>query len=389
MSDKMRVVFIGYGRRANGYARGMAAAPEFDIVAAADPDGAIYRMRRDELMPDSRYYQDWRAMLDDEDFEVAVVVSPDCFHEEQALAVLERGKHLLLEKPMALTPEGCLRIIEAQRKTGAKIIIGFVLRYNALYKETRRLVAEGAIGAVKAVWVQHSVRINYFHNWMSQREMSGGLLLQKASHDIDLINWIAGGTPLRVSAFAGLDVLGGDESNDLICPECPRKDDCLELRPGSQGDPPYKPHQRGQLLCAFRKEIDVFDNHVVNILYEEGFKASYNECHFTPINRRHFVFIGEEGQVTSDSLDNSVTLIRRGERKREVFLPKVGGSGHGGGDGGLLGDFKRCLSEGGRPIADSEAGFLSILAAEGAERSAAEGRVIDLAGALAKYRAMP
>jgi predicted dehydrogenase len=388
MSEKLRTVFIGYGRRANHYAMGIADMPEFQIVAAADPDGEIYRMRREQVAPDSKFYSDWRAMLDAEDFELAVIASPDCFHEEQALAVLERGKHLLLEKPMALTAEGCMRIIEAQRKTGAKIIIGFVLRYHSLYQDTRRLVADGAIGAVKAVWVQHSVMLNYFHNWMSQRAMSGGLMLQKATHDIDLISWIAGGTPLRVSAFAGLDEFGGDEPNDLVCPECPRKDDCLDVRPSPQGGHPLKPHQRGQLLCAFRKEIDVFDNHVVNILYEEGFKASYSECHFTPISRRHFLFIGDEGQVATDSLDNSITLIRRGERKREIYTPRVVRSGHGGGDQGLLGDLRRALLEDGQPVADSEAGFMSVMAAEAAERSAADGRIVDLADTLKKYRSM-
>jgi predicted dehydrogenase len=231
--------------------------------------------------------------------------------------------------------------------------------------------------------------LNYFHNWMSRRRMSGGLLLQKGSHDIDLINWISGATPIRVSCFAGLDHFGGDADPSLHCRECEKVDTCLDSWTRKNPQEPFlegkRPYVAAGARCAYSREIDVFDNHLVNILYDSGMKASYNECHFTPISRRHFVFIGELGQVTADSLDNTTTLIRREHPEPEVFGVSLDEGGHGGGDTGLMGDLRRCLLEGAAPVADATAGFLSILVAEAGERSAIEGRIVDLSEPLKRF----
>jgi len=262
MADKMRMVFIGLGKRAMAYATPAAKDSRFEITAVGDPDPTHYK-KHAGIFGAARYYEDWRQLLDKEPFDLACVCPPDYLHEEIALAILERGKHLLLEKPMALTPDGCLRILSAlraqraQRKAGTKMIIGFVLRYNNLYTKTRELILNGAIGTVKAAWVEHSVTLNYFHNWMSRRRMSGGLLLQKASHDIDLVNWMVGSAPLKVSAFASLDYFGGEKDDRLVCPDCGERDTCPEsVARGGRKDrfTEMGEYGRQQKLCAFRKE---------------------------------------------------------------------------------------------------------------------------------------
>ncbi len=388
MPDQIRTVFLGAGRRGNHYARLLHGMPEFSVTAAADVDPLHFNHNKSAI-GEPKFYDDWRRLLDDEDFDLACIASPDFLHEEMALEVLQRGKHLLLEKPMALTPQGCLNIIKAQREACVKLRICFVLRYHGIYKKAHELVSDVAIGTVKAVWVQHSVMLNYFHNWMSERDKSGGLLLQKGSHDIDIVNWVTGGVPTRVSAFCGLDHFGGDADDTLICTECDKEKECPDswLKKGAgaaylSGNQAVSPmHMR----CAYRKSISVDDNHFVNIEYEGGMKASYNECHFTPVDRRHFTFIGEEGQIVTDSTDNTVTLIRRNEHKREIFEIRQGPGGHGGGDQGLMQDVRQCLLEDAEPIAGPRAGFLSILAAEAGERSAATGKIVDLSESLDAY----
>ncbi|MFC1734992.1 Gfo/Idh/MocA family protein [Candidatus Hydrogenedentota bacterium] len=390
MGNKIRTVFLGFGRRGTHYAKLIQDLDEFEVTAAADVNPAFYDFHS-EKFKDVKFYEDWRALLEREEYDLVSVCAPDVFHEEMAVEVLERGKHLMLEKPMALTPEGCLRILEDHKRAGTKLFICFVLRYHNMYKKARQLVLDGAIGTPKAVWVQHSVTLNYFHNWMSDRAMSGGLLLQKGSHDIDIINWVIDGVPTKVSAFAGLDHFGGDAEHDLICPECEKKDTCPDSWfKKNKGVLEYgfkdAPMVRDLVRCAYRKEIDVCDNHVVNIQYENGVKASYNECHFTPIDRRYFTFIGDEGQISTDSLDDTTTLIRRHSGKREIFDIEEGAGGHGGGDAGLIDDLRKCLVEGGEPVADEKAGFLSILAAEGGERSVAGGSIIDLSDHVKRFR---
>ncbi len=168
MSNKrFRVCLIGMGMRGIHYCRMSYNIPEFQVAAGCESD-AVQRKRAAAHFPSLRLYEDYSDMLDREETDLVVISTPDDCHEEQALSVLGRGKHLLLEKPMALTPEGCFRILEVWQPTRKFLALCYVLRYHDLYKTTKRLVDEGAIGQIKAVWVHHSVILYYFHKWMSE-----------------------------------------------------------------------------------------------------------------------------------------------------------------------------------------------------------------------------
>ena len=220
-------------------------------------------------------------------------------------------------------------------------------------QRAKELVEQGAIGRPTTAWVLHSVASGspwYFHDWHSTFANTGGLLLQKGSHDFDLVNWFAGGRAAEVFALGSRDVFGGDRANDLHCRACDERDTCSEFM-----DTDFA-------VCAFRNEIDVMDNHLVLVEYDNGFKASYQECHYTPEDNREFVFIGTEGKLSVDFLADRV-LWRPRHRGNECAVFEgcsSGRGGHSGGDAGILRELALCLRTGSRPLAGGEQGLEAI-----------------------------
>ena len=195
----------------------------------------------------------------------------------------------------------------------------------------------------------------YFHDWHANRKNSTGLLLQKASHDIDMIHWITGSYTRKVAAFGSLDFYGGNKPNDLTCPECPEKETCTEFKSG----------KHKYIKCAFRKAVDVEDNTVMIMELENGIKASYEQCHFTPDYWRNYTFIGTEGRMENlDDTSKVIVKTRRSGKWKEfsdrTYDIKPVEGGHGGADPVICKDFVEMLLTGKEPVSTPEAGRMSV-----------------------------
>jgi predicted dehydrogenase len=284
-------------------------------------------------------------------------MTPDFCHEEQAIASLNAGKHVFCEKPMAITVKGCNNIIKAWKKSGKHLMVGFNMRYMRIFRTMKEIVDSGSIGEIKAVWVRHFVGTGgdwYYHNWNANHKNSTGLLLQKASHDIDMIHWITGKYAKKVVAFGSLDYYGGNKPNNLTCPSCREKETCIE----SQFE------RRNQ--CVFRKEVDVEDNNMVLMELENGIKASYMQCHFAPDYFRNYTFIGTEGRIENLNDYSKVVLQTRNRSNKwknyanRTYEIKLTEGGHGGADPVICEDFIDMILIGKDPIATPVDGKMSV-----------------------------
>ncbi|MGB9619850.1 MAG: Gfo/Idh/MocA family protein [Armatimonadota bacterium] len=372
--DKLRFGAIGVcgrGTLAN-YWRDSGRA---EIVAGADVSEeklADFRSRMGEHVFTTL---DYRELLERPDVDAVAVTSPDFVHEEHAVAALDAGKHVYLEKPMAITIEGCDRIIEAQRRSGRKLMIGFNMRCHNMWRTMKDIVDTGVIGEIKAVWVRHFVGRGgyfYYHDWHGTRANTTSLLLQKGSHDIDQIHWITGQYSKRVSAFGSLDFFGGDKPNDLYCPECEENRTCTEAS------------LTGLTQCAKRREIDVEDNNVMIMELANGIKAAYLQCHFTPDYHRNYVFIGTEGRMENSEPDGVVWVkMRRSNSWKELadrtYLIKKGTGTHGGCDPVICEQFLDYVLEDKEPAATPIDGRMAVAAGVcGAESMRNGGIPIDI-----------
>ena len=126
-------------------------------------------------------YEDYRELLKHPDLDAVFVMVRDQYHEEMAVAALEAGKAVYLEKPMAITLEGCDRILETAYRTGSKLFLGHNMRYLPVILKMKELIDSGVIGEVQSVWCRHFVSYGscYFRHWCAEQKNCNGLLLQK------------------------------------------------------------------------------------------------------------------------------------------------------------------------------------------------------------------
>ena len=334
------------------------------VVGAADPSEAALEWYREHVNGKGFTTREARALIDRTDVDAIAVMSPDDTHERYVCDAFEAGKHVFSEKPMAITTEGCDRMLRAWVASKKKFMIGFNMRYANLFRVMKEAIDSGAIGEVKAVWVRHFVGHGgdwYYHDWHAESRRSTGLLLQKASHDIDMIHWLTGRYTERVAACGGLDYYGGERPNDLRCPDCDEQDTCVEYQ--DLGDSPSA-NKKNQ--CVFREAVDVEDNSIVVMEPAGGIKASYMQCHFTPDYWRNYTLIGTEGRI--ENLDDSTRVIVRtrdksnrwqnfGDRQIDV---KAASGGHFGADPRVCKDFVDVLVDGKAPLATPLAGRMSV-----------------------------
>jgi predicted dehydrogenase len=354
--DKVRIGVIGvWGRGA--IAKNWQASGRAEVVAGMDIHDHNIAIFKREVAPDAWITKDYRELIARKDIDAISITSPDYTHEEYAVAALEAGKHVFCEKPLAITTAGCDRILRAWKASGKHLMVGFNMRYMNMFRTMKEIVDSGAIGEIKAVWVRHFVGAGgdfYYHDWHGTRENTTGLLLQKGSHDIDIIHWITGKYTKRVVAMGSLDFFGGDKPNDLTCVECPEQKTCLEAQPNST-----------RIQCAFRKEIDVEDQSMVLMDMEGGIKASYLQCHFTPDYHRNYTFIGTEGRLENSEPDGKVWVKTRASgtwrqlADRTYDVKRAHGT-HSGADPVICNDFLDMVIDGKEPLATPEAGRMSV-----------------------------
>jgi predicted dehydrogenase len=173
------------------HARVLADLPHVALVGVADPAEmarAGYVAPRGVMV-----YADYRQMLEAERPDAVTVSVPTALHCEVTCAALEAGAHVLVEKPIARTLEEADRMIATAQAVGKKLMVGHVERFNPVVTELKRLIGSGELGRIHQM---HARRIGPF----PQRVQDVGVILDLATHDIDVMHFLTGGSVVRVSA---------------------------------------------------------------------------------------------------------------------------------------------------------------------------------------------
>lgn len=199
---KLGICLIGCGRAGMIHARNYKNKIEnARMVACVDAVEAAAKAAAEE-MGITKYYTDYHEILNDPEVDAVVVVAPTDLHKQIVIDCAAAGKHIFCEKPMAMTVEECDEMIEACDKAGVKLQIGFMRRFDASFREAKRLVESGAIGEL--VQIHSNTRgPSKPRPWMYDIKMSNGILAEVNSHDIDAVRWIANSDIESVYAVAG------------------------------------------------------------------------------------------------------------------------------------------------------------------------------------------
>lgn len=346
MRRDLRVGVIGVGRR--GWIARHAHRPGAGsrVVAVLDPDPSA-RARALAWFGDRLHVPADLDELLGRDLDAVFVLSPDHLHEDHAVAVLEAGVPAYLEKPMAISIAGCDRILRVAEATGTGLFVGHTMRFLPFVREMRRLIQEGAIGEPKAAWCRHFVGQGgelYFADWHADRRNTNGLLLQKGSHDIDVIQWLCGARAAVVTAIGDL-LLYGDRRE---------RERALVAAGAAAGvapaDQPY-PGSGWRAPVSAEPVVDVEDTSMALMRLENGVLASYQQCHFTPDHWRNYTIIGTEGRIENVGDMGSGVELRVWRRRRsggdapaDRRVPVSGGRWDA--DLGLVDEFLRHVREG-------------------------------------------
>jgi predicted dehydrogenase len=388
---RRRYAVAGTGHRAQMYVDAIRGehADVAELVAWCEPNPTRAQWY-DTLLgtPLARYEPaDLERMIAEHDVETVVVTSPDHTHADVVARVLAAGADVVVEKPLTIDPAGARRITEAVERTGKGVVMTFNYRYSPRNSALREVLAAGTIGEVTSVhfeWALDTVHgADYFRRWHREKLLSGGLLVHKSSHHMDLVNWWLGDTPARVFASGALRFYGDKNAEQRGLGTRPARGT------GTHGDPfaldlTRDPRLQALYLDAehhdgYLRDQDVFapgitieDNMALLVDYRRGATLTYSlnahspwEGYRVTVNGtqgRAELEVVERGSVVLDAdghavLDPSATpggipddpirpqgerllVQRHWERAVEHPIP-VGAGSHGGGDAILLADVFR------------------------------------------------
>jgi len=310
--------------------------------------------------------------------QMVFLATPDHLHVEYAEQIMDSGRDLLIEKPMATTVEGVNRIAEAQKRTGRKLYVGFPLRSNVLHSRARQLVTSGAIGRPISYNDYFALGRGYFRSRGRFREFTGSLLAEKATHSFDLMSWLMGSDPARVSCFSRTLVFKPNpEAADRCCDckltaTCPDYVDAPRDAVGRDGDP--------RDLCVYNSEKDNDDTDVITLEYASGALGSFVEVMYSPSVERRYSIVGDRGKIRASEETGIIQVQKLGSKEVVEEQLEYPPGGHRGSDPQLVTDaiayFRGETPEGVQPTV--HAGRTSVLTALAALKSSDENRVVDL-----------
>jgi len=202
MNKKPKICLVGAGRA------GMIHAVNFrsriqnaDLVAVVDPFEDAAKKACETLEID-RYYLDYKQVLNEDDIDGCVIVSPTKYHRDIVVACAQAKKHILCEKPMGMTEQECDDMIAAVDANNVKLQIGFMRRHDESFRQAKMAIDNGDIGEVIMVKsVSHGP--SKPHEWMLDISKSNGVLAEIGSHDIDAVRWFGDGEFESLYAIAG------------------------------------------------------------------------------------------------------------------------------------------------------------------------------------------
>lgn len=343
MND-LHIGVIGAGGRGQLAAHAHKPGAGSRIVACCDTRAEVREGCRDQYGASVFLTDDPQALLT-RDLDAVFVCTPDFLHHRHACDAMEAGLPVYLEKPMAITIDDCDDILATAARTRGKLYLGHNMRHMAFVLTMKELIDRGEIGEVKTAWCRHFVGHGgdfYFKDWHADRTLSTGMLLQKATHDIDVLHWLCGGYSQRVNAMGDLTVYGQIE----------------DRAPRPQPRPKHNlAHWPPLTQRNLHPTVDIEDVSLMQMTLDNGVLACYQQCHFTPDYWRNYTLIGTEGRLENFGNGETGTVIRVWNRRRmgydaaaDITLPvEPLGGGHGGADPRIVDEFLRFVRNEARP----------------------------------------
>ena len=355
LDRKMKLVLVGTGIRGlSMWGRDVVKAysDRVEFVGLSDKNEGRMQLGKAYMEVDCPLYLDFDQMLRETSPDVVIVTTMDSTHHEFIIKGLNAGMHVITEKPMTTDELKVQAILDAERLSGKQVLVTFNYRYSPHRQKLYELLQEGAIGKVTSVdfhwYLDTSHGADYFRRWHGIQAHSGSLLVHKASHHFDLLNWWINSDPEEVFAYGSLEFYGKNGPfRSKSCRGCPHASSCdfyWDITKNEYLTKLYVDNEKydGYLRdgCVFREEIDSFDKMAVQIRYKNKVQVSYSLTTYSPYEGYRIAFNGTEGRLEAwikgsqpweEKNEDELVLVKNFGERSIIAVPH-GLGGHGGGD---------------------------------------------------------
>ncbi|MDD4850990.1 MAG: Gfo/Idh/MocA family oxidoreductase [Gemmiger sp.] len=356
---------VGFGARAEGMLRNLNT---FDLdtqvtaVVDSDPAGASQRLKSAGFDPaKATFYPDVDAMLSTASVD-GVVVATNCnTHTAFALQAMKYNLPMLLEKPVAVSDEQLQALYAASKRYTAQALVSFPLRVSYLCQLAKKIIDRGEIGQVQHVEAFNNVSYGrvYYKSWYRDDAITGGLFLQKATHDLDCINYLLPGRkPVQLCAMESKQIFKGTMPAGLTCERCEKYHTCPESTLVLKND--YHNEDPGGNGCSFAVDTGNHDSASVLVRYSDGMHAVYTQNFYARKSaaKRGQRLIGFDGTLEFDWVTGDCVVHYHKDLQTARYHIDDNALYHYGGDKALCENFVSIL-HGGQSVAPLYDGILS------------------------------
>ncbi len=375
----LNIAVIGYGERINAIANILRHTGEVKLATVADIAFESVPKRFPKTnFENVHFYASAEEMLESEALDGVLIGTRCSLHTHYACLVAKYNLPLFLEKPVATTEEDLHRL-EALTHINDKTVVSFPLRLSRMCSFVKEIVDSGKLGDIAHVQAYNNVPYGrgYYHLWYRNENETGGLFLQKATHDLDYINYLLNGIqPVRIAAMESKQVYKGDKPAGLKCADCSERETCIE------SDINIKKLGEGSRIgefCCFATDTGNHDSGSVLVEYENGLHVVYSQNFITRkgAGKRGARLIGHKGTLEFDWNSSAVTVYHHFDAIKEVHHLTDNGS-HFGGDDLLCKNFLGVMKGNETSNSPLSEGILSAKLCLAAKKSASEHIFIDI-----------
>ncbi len=383
MTRRRRYALVGTGSRSFMYTAALATtyADRSELVGLCDVNRtrmAHTVFRLGELAGDGKGHAEpaccepgeFGVMLKEQQVDEVIITSIDRTHHRYIIEAMHAGCDVICEKPLTVDATKCEAILDAERTSGQRLRVTFNYRYGPRNAAFAQLLRDGSVGrpiSVHFEWLLDTVHgADYFRRWHRDKRNSGGLMVHKASHHFDLVNWWLEAVPINVFGMGELRFYGRENAEQRGVTRF------YERGTGSATDDPFAldlsadPHLKALYLDAegedgymrdrsvFSDGISIEDDMAVLARYSTGATMSYHLVAYAPWEGYRVMVNGTEGRLELDVEERSyvsgsgadgrgegrtsMTLRRLWEKPQSLDVEGADEPGHGGGDQRLLED---------------------------------------------------
>lgn len=311
-AKKLRLVLVGTGVRGISFwgKRLVEQYPDLlEFVGLCDINPGRVKYAKEFMKVSCPTFTDFDKMIKQTKPDLIIVTTKDSTHHEFIIKGLNYGIDVLTEKPLTTDEVKCQAILDAERKSGKNLIVGFNYRWGPYVTKIKELIKDGAIGEVTSVdfnWYLNTHHgASYFRRWHGEMDSGGSLWVHKATHHFDLLNWWLDSDPEEVFAYGALEHYGKNGPfRGKNCRTCAHKSDCKyywditkskhDMRLYADNEK-YDGYVRDN--CLFREEIDIYDKMSAQIKYANNAIVNYSLTTYSPFEGWRIAFNGQKGRI--------------------------------------------------------------------------------------------